>query len=322
MARIYIIYIYRNALLSAIVKRLTPEGQPQLLDRGAALSVWRSFGQAGARDRRAHGSRARDGSRRGREESRSLNLPLPRPTVLTYPTVRALRLVADQKRSRVRVRPGRAKPASGARACSARSVIETHPLGIDKDRIAHFKFDVAAANNERRNVATESTWDEACRVIAEGRGGNCSERERGTLDFRDHEVQTCGRSGHPFPTRWTDEPGQHRQLVCRRLSGNRFARLFIAFWPSHFHHPSRAAGPPCRCLVARCTAHGGPSVDPDHPAVHRWRYRCPAQARIADFVRNPLEAEIVHQPVEQCCAIVTLDGSAQTLVTKFFERVE
>jgi hypothetical protein len=30
--------IYRNALLSAIVKRLTPEGQPQLLDRGAALS--------------------------------------------------------------------------------------------------------------------------------------------------------------------------------------------------------------------------------------------------------------------------------------------
>jgi hypothetical protein len=32
------LYIYRNALLSAIVKRLTPEGQPQLLDRGAALS--------------------------------------------------------------------------------------------------------------------------------------------------------------------------------------------------------------------------------------------------------------------------------------------
>src|SRR6478736_159820 len=92
--------LYRNALLSAIVKRLTPEGQPQLLGRGAALSplvvrggdvevevcdpvfvdpervrlnslsraacscaarglrsaqaVWRSFGQAGARDQRAH----------------------------------------------------------------------------------------------------------------------------------------------------------------------------------------------------------------------------------------------------------------------------
>src|SRR5215467_9423881 len=30
--------IYRNALLSAIVKRLTPWGQPPLLDRGAALS--------------------------------------------------------------------------------------------------------------------------------------------------------------------------------------------------------------------------------------------------------------------------------------------
>jgi hypothetical protein len=34
--------------------------------------------------------------------------------------------------------------------CSARSAIETPPLGIDKDRIAHFNFDVAAANNERR----------------------------------------------------------------------------------------------------------------------------------------------------------------------------
>ena len=32
------VYIYRNALLSAIVKRLTPEGQPQSLDRNAALS--------------------------------------------------------------------------------------------------------------------------------------------------------------------------------------------------------------------------------------------------------------------------------------------
>jgi hypothetical protein len=36
------------------------------------------------------------GRRAAPEESRSLNLPLPRPTVLTYPTVRALRLVADQ----------------------------------------------------------------------------------------------------------------------------------------------------------------------------------------------------------------------------------
>jgi hypothetical protein len=30
--------IYRNALFSAIVKRLTPESQPQLLDRGPDLS--------------------------------------------------------------------------------------------------------------------------------------------------------------------------------------------------------------------------------------------------------------------------------------------
>jgi hypothetical protein len=144
-----------SKLKCAIRSLSIPSGCVSMADRAAcscaarglrsARAVWRSFGQAGARDRRAHGSRARDGSPRGREEARSLNLPLPRPTVLTYPTVRALRLVADQKRSRVRV----------------------------------------------RNVATESTWDEACRVIAEGRGGNCSERERGTLDFRDHEVQTC-----------------------------------------------------------------------------------------------------------------------------------
>jgi hypothetical protein len=31
-------YIYRNDLPSAIVKQLTPEDQPQLIDRGAALS--------------------------------------------------------------------------------------------------------------------------------------------------------------------------------------------------------------------------------------------------------------------------------------------
>ena len=55
-------------------------------------------------------------------------------------------------RSRAPARPklrqtarGRAKPASGARASSARSDIETHPLGIDKNRIAQLNFDVAAA---------------------------------------------------------------------------------------------------------------------------------------------------------------------------------
>jgi hypothetical protein len=46
-------------------------------------------------------------------------------------------------------RPGRAKPASGARASSARSAIETHPLGIDKDRIAQLNFDVAAAKQRK-----------------------------------------------------------------------------------------------------------------------------------------------------------------------------
>ena len=54
-------------------------------------------------------------------------------------------------------RPGRAKPASGARACSARSAIEMRPLGVDKDRIAHFNFDVADANNERRKSSPRSS---------------------------------------------------------------------------------------------------------------------------------------------------------------------
>src|SRR4029078_5150284 len=43
-------------------------------------------------------------------------------------------------------RPGRARPASGARALRARSAIEAHPLGIDKHRIAYFDFDIAAAH--------------------------------------------------------------------------------------------------------------------------------------------------------------------------------
>ena len=104
-----------------------------------------------------------------------------------------------------------------------------------------------------------------------------------------------GRSGHSFPTRRADDPGQHRQLVRQRLPGNRLARLLIAFWPPHLHYPSRPAGPPCRCLVARCTAHGGPPVDPDHPAVHRRRHRCPAQARLADLISDVARTQAAGQ---------------------------
>jgi integrase len=78
------------------------------------------------------------------------------------------------------------------------------------------------------------------------------------------------RSGHSFPTRWTDDTGQHRQLVCRRLSRNRLARLFIAFWPPHVHHPSRPAGPQCWCLTARCSTSRRSSFDTNHSAVYRW----------------------------------------------------
>ena len=77
-------------------------------------------------------------------------------------------------------------------------------------------------------------------------------------------------SGHSFPTRRADDAGQHRQLVCPRLSGNRLARLLIAFWPPHVHHPGRPAGSQCWRFTARRSAPGWPPINPDHSAVYRW----------------------------------------------------
>ena len=41
-----------------------------------------------------------------------------------------------------------------------------------------------------------------------------------------------------------------------------------------------------------------------------------------DLVRDPLEAEIVYQSVEQCRGIVPFNCGTQILVMKFFEQVE
>ena len=47
-------------------------------------------------------------------------------------------------------RPGRAKPASGTYAARDQPLRRPRSGSNHKDRIAHFNFDVAAANNERR----------------------------------------------------------------------------------------------------------------------------------------------------------------------------
>ena len=41
-----------------------------------------------------------------------------------------------------------------------------------------------------------------------------------------------------------------------------------------------------------------------------------------NLVRDPLKAEIVHQPVEQRRAVVPFNCGTQSLVTKLFEQVE
>ena len=41
-----------------------------------------------------------------------------------------------------------------------------------------------------------------------------------------------------------------------------------------------------------------------------------------DLVRDPLKAEIMHQPVEQRRGIVPFNCGTQSLVTKLFEQVE
>ena len=41
-----------------------------------------------------------------------------------------------------------------------------------------------------------------------------------------------------------------------------------------------------------------------------------------DLVRNPLKAEIEHQPVEQHRAVVPFNRGTQILVTKLFDQIE
>ena len=71
-------------------------------------------------------------------------------------------------------------------------------------------------------------------------------------------------------------------------------RVFVPFRAPHIHHPR---GPPrarSRRVTARRAAAGRPSVDPNDPAIHRRRYRCPAQARLDDLMQaTPVRMQIL-----------------------------
>ena len=64
----------------------------------------------------------------------------------------------------------------------------------------------------------------------------------------------------------------------RAFRQHRSARLLVAFRTADVHHPGGAAGAQGRWLVARRPVARWPPVDPNDPAVHRRRHRCPAQA--------------------------------------------
>ena len=60
-------------------------------------------------------------------------------------------------------------------------------------------------------------------------------------------------------------------------------RVLIAFRPPDIHHPGGPARPRGRWVTARRSTVGRASVDPNNPAIHRRRYRRPAQARLDDL---------------------------------------
>ena len=57
----------------------------------------------------------------------------------------------------------------------------------------------------------------------------------------------------------------------RALSGSRFRRLLFSFGTSYIYHPRRATGSQDRRISERRPASCRSPVNPDHPAIHRWR---------------------------------------------------
>ena len=75
-----------------------------------------------------------------------------------------------------------------------------------------------------------------------------------------------------------DDATEHRGLVQPRIPQHRSARLLVAFRTPDVHHPGGAARAQGRWFVARCPVARRSPVNPNHPAVHRRRHRCAAQA--------------------------------------------
>jgi hypothetical protein len=80
-----------------------------------------------------------------------------------------------------------------------------------------------------------------------------------------------------------DDAPQHRRVVQPGVQEHWPEGLLVAFGPPDVRHPGRSHRAQGRRLAAGRAIAGGPPVDPDHTAVHRWRQRCSAQARRDDL---------------------------------------
>ena len=86
------------------------------------------------------------------------------------------------------------------------------------------------------------------------------------------------RPGRSIRAWRSDDAIEHRGLVQPRIPEHRSAWLLLPFRTPHVHHPGGAVGSSGRWLAARRPIASRPSVDPNHPTVHRRRHRCPAEA--------------------------------------------
>ena len=86
------------------------------------------------------------------------------------------------------------------------------------------------------------------------------------------------RTHHPIRARRSDDAAEYRGLVQPRISQHRSARLLVALRTADVHHPGSAARAQGRWFVTGCPVARRSPVNPNHPAVHRRRHRCAAQA--------------------------------------------
>jgi hypothetical protein len=82
-------------------------------------------------------------------------------------------------------------------------------------------------------------------------------------------------------------PASRCELVHDRLSGDWGYRVLVAFGTKNVRDPGSAARRQSRRVVAGRATPRRPSVDPDDPAVHRWRFRRPAAASGIDLTWQP-----------------------------------